>query len=183
MSLYRVERMRAFRLLVSLKAHVYFKLSRGVIMKIKSNEELIEIVGEALLWDIAGEYITTDIEHLKEALLTLGYIEHNDVEKITSANHRDSDEFIINEFSEKDGVLIVKFEMPSGIIAKSDNEEVCFRVTTNCTGMIEIPDIDSYNWSSIDFTDLSRPEILSYSHLVKMIRLSYEDIEADNINA
>lgn len=152
-------------------------------MKIKSNEELIEIIGEALLWDIAGEYVATDIEHLKEALLTLGYVEHNDIEQITSANHRDSDEFIISEFSEKDGVLIVEFEMPSGIIAKSDDGEVCFYVTTNCTGTIEIPDIDSYNWSSIDFTDLSRPEILSYSHLVKMICLSYEDIEADDLRA
>ena len=91
-------------------------------MEIKSNEELIEIVGEDFLWDIVGEYITTDIEHLKEALRTLRYIERDDVEKITSAEHRDSDEFIITYFRKKDGILMVEFEMPSSIIAKSDNE-------------------------------------------------------------
>lgn len=152
-------------------------------MEIKSNEELIEIVGEDFLWDIVGEYITTDIEHLKEALRTLRYIERDDVEKITSAEHRDSDEFIITHFSKKDGILMVEFEMPSSIIAKSDNEGVCFHVTAYCIGTLEIPDVDSYNWSSLDFSNLSRPKILSYSHLVKVIHLSYEDIEANDLNA
>ena len=58
-----------------------------------------------------------------------------------------------------------------------------FHVTTWCTGQVEIPDIDSYNWNRIEFDSLNRPQILAYSHLVKAIRLSYEDTEADDLNA
>lgn len=152
-------------------------------MEINSNEKLIEVVGETFLWDIVGEYIANDIEHLKEALRTLGYINHDDVEKITFAENRDSDEFTITNFSRKDGILTVEYEMPAGIIAKNDDKSVCFYVTTYCTGTIEIPDVDTYDWSSIDFKDIDRPMILSYSHLAKIIRLSYEDIEADVLNA
>ena len=56
-------------------------------------------------------------------------------------------------------------------------------MTTWCTGQVEIPDIDSYNWNSIEFDSLNRLQILAYSHLVKAIRLSYEDTEADDLNA
>ena len=42
---------------------------------------------------------------------------------------------------------------------------------------------DSYNWNEIELDKLGRLEILSYSHLVKMIRLFYEDTEVDDLNA
>ncbi len=152
-------------------------------MKINSNDKLVEIIGEAFLWDIVGNYAETHLELLKEALRPLGYIDYEDVDKITFVEVRESDEFIVNEFSAKEGILTVEYEMPAGILAKNDDGSVCFHVTTWCTGEVEIPDIDSYNWNGIEFDSLNRPQILAYSNLVKMIRLSYEDTEADDLNA
>ena len=156
---------------------------RGIKMKIDSNDELVEIIGEGLLWDIVGNYAETHLELLKEALRPLGYIDYEDVDKITFAEVRESDEFIINDFSAREGILTVEYEMPAGILAKNDDGSVCFHVTTWCTGEVEIPDIDSYNWNEIEFDSLNRLQILAYSHLVKKIRLSYEDTEADDLNA
>ena len=152
-------------------------------MSINSNDKLVEIIGEGFLWDIVGNYAETHLELLKEALRPLGYINYEDVEKITFAEVRESDEFIVNEFRAKEGILTVEYEMPAGILAKNDDGSVCFHVTTWCTGEVEIPDIDSYNWNDIEFDSLNRPQILGYSHLVKTIRLSYEDTEADDLNA
>ena len=152
-------------------------------MKINSNDELVEIIGEGLLWDIVGNYVETHLEFLKEALRPLGYIDYEDVDKITFAEVRESDEFIVNEFSAKEGILTVEYEMPAGILAKNDDGSVCFHVTTWCTGEVEIPDVHSYNWNDIKFGSLNRPQILAYSNLVKAIRLTYRDIEADDENA
>lgn len=152
-------------------------------MKIDSNDELVKIIGEGLLWDIVGNYAETHLEFLKEALRQLGYIDYEDVDKITFAEVRESDEFIINEFDAQEGILTVDYEMPAGILAKNDDGSVCFHVTTWCTGQVEIPDIDSYSWNEIEFDSLNRPQILAYSHLVKTISLSYEDTEADDLNA
>ena len=152
-------------------------------MSINSNDKLVEIIGEGFLWDIVGNYAETHLELLKETLRPLGYINYEDVEKITFAEVRESDEFIVNEFRAKEGILTVEYEMPAGILAKNDDGSVCFHVTTWCTGEVEIPDIDSYNWNDIEFDSLNRPQILGYSHLVKTIRLSYEDTEADDLNA
>ena len=152
-------------------------------MKIDSNDELVEIIGEGLLWDIVGNYAETHLELLKEALRPLGYIDYEDVDKITFAEVRESDEFIINDFSAQEGILTVEYEMPAGILAKNDDGSVCFHVTTWCTGEVEIPDMNSYNWNDIEFDSLNRLQILAYSNLVKTIRLSYEDTEADDLNA
>jgi hypothetical protein len=47
-------------------------------------------------------------------------------------------------------------------------------------GEAEIPDMDSYNWNGIEFDSLNRIQILEYSHLIKKISLSYEDIKVDD---
>ena len=152
-------------------------------MKIDSNDELVEIVGEGLLWDIVGNYAETHLELLQEALRPLGYIDYEDVDKITFAEIRESDEFIVNDFGAQEGILTVEYEMPAKILAKNDDGSVCIHVTTWCTGQVEIPDIDSYNWNTIEFDSLNRLQILDYSHLVKVICLSYEGMEADDLNA
>ncbi len=152
-------------------------------MEINSNEELVEIIGEAFLWDIIGEYISTDVKNIKEILSRIGYVELDDVEKITYAKIQESDEFVITKFSAKGGVLIVGFEMPAIIIAESDSGDVCFRITTTCTGTVEIPDIDSYDWHSMEFWNMNRLDILSYSDLANIIAVFYEDTEADDLTA
>ena len=89
-------------------------------MNITSNDELVEIIGEGLLWDIVGNYAETHLEFLKEALRQLGYIDYEDVDKITFAEVRESDEFIVNEFSAQEGILTVEYEMPAGKKEKND---------------------------------------------------------------
>ena len=152
-------------------------------MNITSNDELVEIVGEGLLWDIVGNYAETHLEFLKEALRPLGYIDYEAVKTITSAEILDSDEFIVRAFRANEGILTVEYEMPAIIIADNDDRSISFRVTTLCTGEVEIPDVHSYNWNDIKFGSLNRLRILAYSNLVKAIHLTYRDIEADDENA
>ena len=152
-------------------------------MEINRNEELVEMIGEAFLWEIISEYICTDVKKMKEELSRIGYIELEDVEKIISAEVLESDEFVITKFSTKGGILTVGFEMPAIIIAESDNGDVCFRVTTTCTGTVEIPDVDSYDWRSMDFEKMNRYDILSHSNLAKIIAIFYEDTEVDDLTA
>ena len=152
-------------------------------MEINRNEELVEMIGEAFLWEIISEYICTDIKKMKEEFSRIGYIELDDVEKIISAEVLVSDEFVITKFSEKGGILTVGFEMPAIIIAESDNGDVCFRITTTCTGTVEIPDVDSYDWRSMEFENMNRYDILSHSDLAKIIAIFYEDTEVDDLTA
>lgn len=120
------------------------------------------------------------MELLKEALRPVDNVDSEDIEKITIVKVRETDEFIVNELSAQEGILTVKYEMPAVIFAKSDDDSVCFYVTTLCTGEAEIPDMDSYNWNGIEFDSLNRTQILEYSHLIKKISLSYEDIKVDD---
>ena len=160
-------------------------------MEINNNDQLIETIGEEFLWTIVSNYVETHLELLKEAMKPLGYIDHNDVEKITFAEVHVSDEFIVNGFNVKDGILTVNYEMPAGILTENDDGSVCFHVTTWCSGTIDIPDIDSFDWNSIDFDNAnSRGYLIPYNNalkkitdLVKRITLCYEEIEADDLNA
>ncbi|MBQ8968010.1 hypothetical protein [Ruminococcus sp.] len=152
-------------------------------MKINSNEELLEVIGEGFLWNIVSEYIAHDIEHIKEALRQLGYIDQADVDKLTFAEDRDSDEFNIISFSENGHTLTAEYEMPTGILTCNEDKSVCFHMTACCTGTIEVPDYSSYDWGALDFENMNRPQILSYSHLAKLKSLSYEYVEADDLNA
>lgn len=88
--------------------------------------------------NIVGNYAETHLELLKEARKPLGYIDYEDIDKITFAEVRESDEFIINNFSVQEGILTVKYEMPAGILAKNDEGSICFHVTTWCTGEVEM---------------------------------------------
>ena len=68
---------------------------------------------------------------------------------------------------------------------------VYYTAYTWCSGTIDIPDIDSFDWNSIDFDNAnSRGYLLPYNNAlkkitdrVKRITLCYEEIEADDLNA
>ena len=140
-------------------------------MKISSNEELMEVIGESFLWDIIGDYVEHDFTHIKESLHKIGYIEQKRVEQIAWAEIQESDEFDVIEFYEYNGVLRVSFEMPALINTKNSSGDWLFRITTFCTGTVEIPDIDSYDWNSLDFDDMNRPTILSHKNLARNINV------------
>ena len=152
-------------------------------MKISSNEELMEVIGEAFLWDIICDYVEHDFTHIKEALHKLGYISQEMVEQIAWAEIQVSDEFDIVGFSEDNDVLQVSFEMPALINTQNSSGDWLFRITTYCTGTVEIPDVDSYDWNSLDFEEMNRPAILSHKNLAKNIKVVYEeqDTEADDL--
>lgn len=148
------------------------------------DDEFVEKLGVYFLWDIIDDYVSKDVESIKDVLIkNVGYVEIEDIKMLTSAEILVSDEFIINEYTNDAGTLIVKFEMPAIIIAESDNKEVCFRITTSCEGVIEIPNVDTYDWDSLNFEDMSLPKILEYSYMTKVISVSYEYIEVDDLNA
>lgn len=70
-------------------------------MEINNNDQLIAIIGEEFLWDIVVNHVKTHPELIKEAMRPLGYTDYNDVGKITIAEVRESDEFIVNGFNTK----------------------------------------------------------------------------------
>lgn len=150
---------------------------REINMKINSNNELIEIMKEGLLWVVVGNYAETHSELLKEALRSVDNMQFEDVDKITVVKVLETEEFIVKEYSTQKGILTLKYEMPAVILAKNDDDSICNHVATLCTGEVEIFDIDSYNWNGIEFDRLNRTQMLEYSHLVKKISLSYEDIK------
>lgn len=152
-------------------------------MNINSNEELAATIGEPFLWEIVGTYVENDLQHIKEELGMLGRIEPKTVERIASAEVQTSDEFIITGFCAKDGVLTVSFEMPAIIQTWSDSMEALLSITTFCTGTVEIPDVDAYDWNVLDFENMRKQELLSHSDLVKNIAVAYEDTEADDLTA
>lgn len=94
-------------------------------MKSDSNDEQVKRIGEGLLWAVVGNYAETHLELLKETLRPAGNMDSEAIDKITVLKVRETDEFIVNEFSAQDGILTVKYEMPAVILAKSDDEAVC----------------------------------------------------------
>ena len=152
-------------------------------MCLADNRKLVEILGENFLWEIVCNYIAHDVCNLKCSLRQLNYPSSDDIDKISRAEVLESEEFIIRGFTENEGILTVTFEMPAIITAENDNSHICCRVTACCVGSLKVPDINSFDWNSLNLTDLRKKDIVSLSHLVKEIRLSYEDTEADDMNA
>ena len=152
-------------------------------MKISSNEELLEVIGEAFLWDVISDHVEHDLTHIKEALYKIGYIDQEMVEQIAWAEIQESDEFNVIAFHEYNGMLRVSFEMPALINTQNSSGDWLFRITTFCTGTVEIPDVDSFDWNSLDLDDMDRPTILSHKDLAKNINVVYEeqDTEADDL--
>ena len=152
-------------------------------MKISSNEELLEVIGEAFLWDVISDHVEHDLTHIKEALHKIGYIDQQMVEQIAWAEIQESDEFNVIAFHEYNGMLRVSFEMPALINTQNSSGDWLFRITTFCTGTVEIPDVDSFDWNSLDLDDMDRPTILSHKDLAKNISVVYEeqDTEADDL--
>ena len=131
-----------------------------------------------------NDYVCKDIKSIKDALIkNAGYIDIEEINKLSSAEIQESDEFVVNEYVNDAGTLVLKYEMPAIITAESENEEVCLRITTSCEGVIEIPNVDIYDWHSLNFDEMRLPEILKYSYMTNVISVSYEYIEVDDLNA
>lgn len=149
-------------------------------MAVIINDEFVEQLGVDFLWNIISDYVSKDIETIKDTLIkNVGYVDIEEINKLTSAEVQESDEFIISEYSNDKGTLTIKFEMPAIIMAEDDNKEVCLKITTSCEGIIEIPNADTYEWDTLNFADMMLPEILEYTYMTKVISVSYEYIEAD----
>lgn len=148
------------------------------------NDDFVEKLGDNFLWNIVSDYVCKDIEGIKDALIkNVGYVDREDINKLSSVEIQESDEFIVNEYVNAAGTLTLKYEMPVIIIAESENKEVCLRITTSCEGVIEIPNVDMHDWSSLNFEEMRLPEILEYSYMTNVVSVSYEYIEVDDLNA
>lgn len=148
------------------------------------NDDFVEKLGADFLWNIVSDYVCKDIKGIKNALIkNVGYVDREDINKLSSVEIQESDEFIVNEYVNVAGTLTLKYEMPVIIIAESENKEVCLRITTSCEGVIEIPNVDMHDWSSLNFEKMRLPEILEYSYMTNVVSISYEYIEVDDLNA
>lgn len=148
------------------------------------NDDFVEKLGADFLWNIVSDYVCKDIKGIKNALIkNVGYVDREDINKLSSVEIQESDEFIVNEYVKAAGTLTLKYEMPVIIIAESENKEVCLRITTSCEGVIEIPNVDIYDWNSLNFEEMRLPEILEYSYMTNVVSVSYEYIEVDDLNA
>lgn len=148
------------------------------------NDDFVEKLGVDFLWNIVNDYVCKDIEGIKDALIkNVRYIDIEEINKLSSAEIQESDEFIVNEYDNNAGTLVLKYEMPAIIIAESENKEVCLKITTSCEGVIEIPNVDIYDWHSLNFEEMRLPEILEYSYMTNVVSVSYEYIEVDDLKA
>ena len=154
-------------------------------MDIQSNEVLLDVIGEDFLWEIIGDYIEHDLAHIKDALRNLGYIDQAAVDTIAWAEVQDSEYFDVSGFHAENGTLRISFEMPALINTKNAAGDWLFRITTFITGTVEVPDIDSFDWNSMDLSDMNRLDILAHKDLAKNIHVVYEeqDTEADDLRA
>ncbi|MBR3630909.1 MAG: hypothetical protein IKN55_10650 [Oscillospiraceae bacterium] len=152
-------------------------------MEIQSNEDLLDVLGEDFLWTIIEDYIEHDFPHIKEALRKIGRIDQAVVDTIAWAEVQESDFFDASGFHAENGTLRISFEMPALINTKNAGGDWLFHITTCCTGTVEVPDMEHYDWNSLDFDSMNRFDILSHRDLAKNIHVVYEeqDTEADDL--
>ena len=149
-------------------------------MKFNNKEEMIEKIGEEFLWNIISEYVENDVQGVRESVIeNVGNIDLDMIEQIASLNILESEEFLVTGFSEHEHKIAVEYEMPAIIMADSADKKILIRVQTACTGTVEVPDLDAFDWQAVDFENMHLPEILSYRHLANILSVSYEYTEAD----
>lgn len=62
------------------------------------DDEFVEKLGVYFLWDIIDDYVSKDVESIKDVLIkNVGYVEIEDIKMLTSAEILVSDEFTRNQ--------------------------------------------------------------------------------------
>ncbi len=147
-----------------------------------TREELIGDIRESLL----REVVLSNAEQLNQLPIMLkgfDYLEDK-VELISSITRCEvvkSEEVKVRKTDIEGSKILVYYEIPSLTIVAWSKETKRLRITLVMKGLVAIPDIDQYNWYGIDFTDMSKEELLENKSLVYILETSYEKVECDDM--
>ena len=143
-------------------------------------EQLINILSESLLWEVVAANVEK-VDQIPIMLQNIDYIESIDdvISKITECEVLDSD-FHIFSFAKDEESILISFEI-TFLLSVWNQDQQLLKITATAIGKCRIPDIENYDWGSVDFEDMNRKELLAKGELVDIFELMYSDIEADDI--
>lgn len=145
-------------------------------------EELVNVLAERLIWDVIGAYIE-ESKPLSIMLKDIYYLKDKDdfIRRTNFCEITVPDEFNVMGFSVEKDKILIEFEYPFVMTAFSE-EDALLRITACAEGSCEVPDINAFDWSKLDFDNMDREELLSYKDLVENIELHYVQVECDDIS-
>lgn len=128
---------------------------------------LIENLRTSILWESVSDYAESP-DCANQLLQKVG-LKDITAEKATI---QDSEDFFITSVSESNQKTMIEFEMPFILCV---NEK--YNIEAVAAGSLEIPDSESYPYDKYDFSNMDRIELLSFSNIVSISRITYEDVE------
>ena len=139
-----------------------------------SKNALIEELRESLLWEVVSEYVER-IEQV-DRIVQSSYL--RDEVEAERGEIYDSEDFCVTTVTENNGRIVVNFEMPFLMSVNG----VCSLMAV-AVGRLDIPDAKTFPYYEYDFDSMSHEKLLTFSNLVSITELRYEDIEILNTNA
>ena len=148
-----------------------------------SAQKLLESISETLLWENISASIEKT-ENLPALLSDIGYLDRKDeiIQKTNKLQILDSEPPKFSDIRAEGDRIVLGFVMPFVMIVKSGKDEL-LRITATTSGSFSIPDENAFEWGAYDWGDMTRPELSSHGDLVSFSRLSFTDVECDDLNA
>lgn len=136
----------------------------------------IDVIAETLLWENVSNYVE-QVTELTKIIDNITYIDVV-IESINECQILDTEEFIVTDVIERIGSIQVKFEMPFVLYCWANKKHVLC-VTAVASGDCEIPDEEGFDYSSVDFDEMNRKELLEVGGIVHINYITYSDVEVD----
>ncbi|MBQ9936436.1 MAG: hypothetical protein IJO70_11370 [Lachnospiraceae bacterium] len=137
----------------------------------------INVIAETLLWENISNYVE-QVTELTKIIENSTYIDAEVLERINECQILDTKEFIVTDVIERIGGIQVKFEMPFVLYCWANKKHVLC-VTAVASGDCEIPDEEGFDYSSVDFDEMNRKQLLEFGNIVKINNITYSDVEVD----
>ena len=143
----------------------------------------IEEIAENFLWDKISWYVE-QVKELKIMIKDIGYIDKNIVEQVKWCEVFDTEEFIVCRVEETKQGIAIEFKMPFILACWNDREQEqkqLLRVTAEVSGVCNIPDEESFDYSLLDFVNtMQTSELLKkLEALIKISDIAYSGVEVD----
>lgn len=144
-------------------------------------KQLIDVLAITLLWEGISSYVE-EPPQLCRMLKKIHYQEDIKpfLERVTRCEVLDSEPLEIVTVEEQGEYLLLSFEMPFLLSVWIGKKQV-LRVTAEAFGTVSVPDVDTYDWQSETFEALNKQELLVKRNLLKLVTLSYKNIECDHV--
>lgn len=144
--------------------------------------ELLDGLSETFLWEVVSAYIEQPC-FLPDMLRNVGYLENKDgiIQNADDMEIMDSEPLEMFDISTDNGIISFGFEMPFVLIAKSGKEQL-LRITATAAGKCSIPDENAFDWSTYDWDDMNKQELLAHKDLAELSQVRFEQVECDDLN-